>query len=85
MRSQPPVWEVRSHAKTQLKLGNVTISEKSQTQGGKSAIYTELLDQGIHGGGGTTEPSRVGKGGDGLLVFNGYQAVVPDVKKSWKQ
>ena len=43
MRSQPPVWEVLSHAKTQLNLGNVTVSEKSQTQGGKSAVYTELL------------------------------------------
>ena len=26
-----------------------------------------------------------GEGGDGLLLSNGYHAVVQDVKKSWEQ
>ena len=34
---------------------------------------------------GNCEASRVGEGGDGLLLFNGYQAVAQGVKKSWEQ
>ena len=87
MRSHAPVYEVLSHAKTQLNLGNVTISGKSQTREDKPAIIPLTLSIEIRKFMGVeAQESLPGLGREGMdCCYLMGQAVVQGVEKSWDQ